>query len=189
VVSNLASWGAVGSAVAALAALLNTLRTSSAANQRSRIQNLFDMAQQWNHLLHQDRIDGDTFVSKHPDAELPDTFDDSLPEMSALYRVFGFFELLQTSIDFKLVPRKEALGMFLYYFVWWDVACAKADYPVRWDRLGRLAQLREEMQDMKGYRRICEFALHDLQFRLKKQGVSDNRIVELTKEIQERLQN
>lgn len=171
--ANLASWAAAGSAVAAIAAAVNTVRTSSAARELGKTQILFTMAEQWNHLYHNDRIEGDAFVAKHPELELPSSYDEALTDIAPVYRVFGFFELLQTSIEFKLIPEKKALEMFLYYFVWWDTVCAKAKYPVRWDRFGRLKHLRQSSQKMRDYEQVKEWTLRDLEHRLAARGVSE----------------
>ena len=155
----------------------------------SQTQNLFSIAQQWNQILHEDRIAGDRYMMTYPEAELPTTYEDSPADISPLYRIFGFFELLQSSIDFKLIPKKEALEMFLYYFVWWDIACAKAHYPIRWDRIGRLKHLRREMRGLNHYTEMCEWTFKDLGSRLQKRGIPDDQIRDLTSRIQERLRN
>jgi hypothetical protein len=189
VIANYAIYGTVGSAVAALASMINTFRTSRAAKESSKMQNLLLFAQQWNQVYHQDRIDGDVFVAKHPQAELPEWHEESLGNFFSLYRVFGFFELLESGIEFDLIPRKKALEMFIYYFVWWDIACAKANYPMRWDRVGRLKNLRKEMQAIDRYSAICEWVLGDLAARLQKCGIQDVQIKELNQRIRERLGN
>lgn len=184
---TLATWSALGSSVGAVAAFLNTVRTTKAARDLNRTQNLFTLANQWNQVHYQDRIDADAFVAKHPDIELPKSHENGVEGWGPIHRCFEFFELLQSSVDFKLVPKDETIQMFLYYFVWWDVACAKAHYPIRWDRLGRLVRLRESMKKLAPYTEVRDWAMRDLAGRLRTEGASDKQINEMMTAITARL--
>jgi hypothetical protein len=186
---NVAAWAALGSSIGAIAALLNTIRTTKSARDLNRTQNLFTLANQWNQVHYQDRIDTEVFVSKHPELELPKTHEDGVEGTVAMHRCFEFFELLQSSIDFKLVPKDETVGMFMYYFVWWDIVCAKASYPVRWDRLGRLVRLRQTMSKIAHYQYVRNWAMKDLEDRLRKKGIADAQINEILASVATRLEH